>query len=49
MRSLERGVISRSSSATSMRNPLLSRSGTGTGTASANEVIDSYIGKPGSG
>ena len=47
--SLVRGVISRSSSATSILKSLDSRSGTGTGVAPANEVIDSYIGKPGSG
>ena len=49
MSSLDRSVTSRASSSVSMRKPLRSRSGTGTGTAPANEVIDSYIGKPGSG
>ncbi len=47
--SFERGVISAASSSTSMRNPLASRSGTGTGTAPANEAIEAYIGNPGSG
>ena len=47
--SLVRSVISRSSSSVSMRKPFRSRSGTGTGTAPANAVIDSYIGKLGSG
>ena len=47
--SLDRGVISAASSSTSIRNPFASRSGTGTGVAPANEVIDSYIGNPGSG
>ena len=49
MSSLLRSVISCSSSSVSMRKPLRSRSGTGTGTAPVNEVIDSYIGNPGSG
>ena len=49
MSSRLRSVISRSSSPVSMRKPLRSRSGTGTGTAPVNEVIDSYIGNPGSG
>ena len=49
MSSLDRSVTSRASSPVSMRKPLRSRSGTGTGTAPANEVIDSYMGKPGSG
>ena len=49
MQGLDRGVISEASSSTSIRKPLRSRSGTGTGTAPANEVIDSYIGNPGSG
>ena len=49
MSSLLRSVISRSSSSVSMRKPLRSRNGTGTGTAPTNEVIDSYIGNPGSG
>jgi len=47
--SFERSVTSRSSSSVSMRNPLRSRSGMGTPTAPANWVIDSYIGKLGSG
>ena len=47
--SFDAGVISRASSSTSIRNPLDSRSGTGTGVAPANAVIDSYIGNPGSG
>ena len=47
--SLDRGVISEASSSTSILKPFPSRSGTGTGVAPANEVIDSYIGNPGSG
>jgi hypothetical protein len=47
--SFERSVTSRASSAVSIRNSLPSRSGIGTGTAPANEVIDSYMGKLGSG
>jgi hypothetical protein len=47
--SFDAGVISRASSSTSIRNPFDSRSGTGTGVAPANAVIDSYIGNPGSG
>ncbi len=49
MSSFERSVTRRSSSSVSMRNPLPSRSGMGTGTAPANAVIDSYMGKLGSG
>src|ERR1700685_2735782 len=47
--SFDAGVISRASSSTSMRHQLACRSGTGTGVAPANAVIDSYIGNPGSG
>ena len=47
--SFERSVTSRSSSPVSMRNSLRSRSGIGTPVAPANAVIDSYIGKLGSG
>src|SRR6202050_2399807 len=49
MSSFDRSVTSDSSSSVSMRNSLPSRSGTGTPVAPENAVIDSYIGKLGSG
>ncbi len=44
-----RSVTSEASSAGSIRNPLASRSGTGTGRAPAKAAIEAYIGNPGSG